>query len=297
MDRIGRDNAEQDGALDCEQWEAILADKMDQSATGQAGALSPEAEAAFTAHSLRCPGCGQLMEQARQGELWLQMLKDAKPAPPVDLLGKILAKTRGAGAEADFPLGTAALAGVQGDTAVGRWGMPFPTSLSLLAMRRAHHARLLMTAAMALFSVALTLSVAGVKITSVHAAELRPQAMQANVTRSFYGTKKQIVSFYENLRLVYEVESKMQDLRRDVEPTSTPEPQQKPLMTKPAPKAKGSAVVTPGSSSNDKPAQVVRGWPELVSYPAAPCTTNRQAGNKTRTTLIPGALRTERNRI
>jgi hypothetical protein len=228
-----------------------------------------------------------LLEQARQGQQWLKLLEEHAPAAPVHLLSKILARTQGAGHEVDYPLGTSATAMLPGHA--GRWGIPFlPAAHAGVAARGAHNARLLMTAGMAFFSVALTLSVAGVR---VHAAELRPQVVQANVSRSFYGTKKQVISFYENLRLVYEVESKMHELRGDADqapaqpkaaPAQAAPAQSSPNQSSPnqaAPRNPGHASsgdgprhpasthgADAGSKHPEQVEEVLRGWPIPVSY-------------------------------
>ena len=85
-------------------------------------------------------------------------------------------------------------------------------------------ARMLMTAAMAFFSLALSLSLLGVRLDTLHMADLKPSALQTTIARQFYGAKKQIVSSYENIRLVYEVESKMRELRRDAETEQPAQP-------------------------------------------------------------------------
>ncbi len=281
-------------SLHCEQWEALLADKMD-------GTMAPETEAAFAEHSLRCPGCGQLLKQARQGQQWLKLLEEHAPAAPVDLLSRILAKTQGAGRETDFAIDSSAV--LPGQTE--RWSIPFLPSAGAgaAAARGAYNARMLMTAGMAFFSVALTLSVAGVHLTSVHAAELRPQVVQANVSRSFYGTKKQVVSFYENLRLVYEVESKMRDMRRETDQAPAQQ-QAAPPQAAPKEKISGHAAAGGGpaphpSGSSKQPQQVeqvVHGWPVSVSSLPAPA---RPLLKRciTETPEILGATSKERNRI
>ena len=260
VDYIGRARREAEDQpaplLDCEQWESLLADKMD-------GTLAPELESGFLEHGHRCPGCAGLLEQAEQGRQWLKLLEEHAPAAPADLLSRILARTQGAGHETDYARGASALAGpgagVQGfATLPGRWSMPLLSSAGLQAARRAHSARMLMTAAMAFFSVALTLSLAGVGFNSVHAAELRPQVVQASVFRSFYGTKKQVVSFYENLRLVYEVESRINETR-----TSATQPQ--------AP-AQGYGTIAPKAGGTQK-----------TPAPASP-------GGRTEATPAPGSL-------
>jgi hypothetical protein len=315
VDPMGKNNAESTPEagvpLDCEHWEALLVDKMD-------GTMAPEAEAAFAEHSLRCPGCADLLDQARQGQQWLKLLEEHAPAAPVHLLSKILARTQGAGHEVDYPLGTSGAAMLPGHA--GRWGIPFlPHAHPGVAARGAHNARLLMTAGMAFFSVALTLSVAGVRLTSVHAAELRPQVVQANVSRSFYGTKKQVVSFYENLRLVYEVESKMHELRGDADQApaqhkSAPGPS---VPSQAAPRNPGHAVSGDGprhpargtdadSKHPEQVKEVLRGWPVAASYrrgsiPAlckqAGCPASSSKVQDRFLNTFSGATSNERNRI
>ncbi len=273
-DELGTSGA----ALDCEQWEALLADKMD---LGQQGAsLSSADEAAFLAHSAGCSLCGEMLEQALRGRQWLRLLGESAPPPPVDLLSKILARTAGAGHEQDFPIGTAAMAGIVPASHLpgARWAMPamLPRVSPVMVERALHDARLLMTAAMAFFVVALTLSLLGFRLNTVKAAELKPQVLEANVTRQFYGTKKQVVSFYDNLRVVYEVEARMKQLR-DARQESEPEskPAQAPLHSKPptAPqqrqevKPQGGRLivpVAPGSSSQPETSESVRGVPAMA---------------------------------
>ena len=248
-DYSGRDKHRAEGQpaplLDCEQWESLLADKMD-------GTLAPDLESSFREHGHRCPCCAGLLEQAEQGRQWLKLLEEHAPAAPADLLSRILAKTQGRGHETDYDLGASGLAvpgvAAQGSAALpGRWNLPLLPPAGLLAARRAHSARMLMTAAMAFLSVALTLSLAGVGFNSVHAAELRPQVVQASVFRSFYGTKKQVVSFYENLRLVYEVESRMSSSSSQVPAGGSGTPA---AGTTP----KAPATASPGGSTRTGPA-------------------------------------------
>ena len=255
-------------ALDCEGWEALLADKMDLVNQGGAGTLPPAQEAAFLAHSAECSLCGELLEQATRGKQWLRLLGESAPPPPVDLLSKILARTTGAGHEQDFPVGTAAMAGIvpASELPGARWTMPvmLPRVSPVMVERALHDARLLMTAAMAFFVVALTLSLLGFRLDTVKAAELKPQVLEANVTREFYGTKKQVVSFYDNLRVVYEVEARMRqlrDLRQESEPEARP-----PVQTRPQPQAKpqGGKLVVPAPSAQPQASDSLRGLPAMA---------------------------------
>jgi hypothetical protein len=70
--------------------------------------------------------------------------------------------------------------------------------------------RLAMTAAMAFFSIALTLNLTGVRITDLRASDLKP----SSILRSCYEAKAKVVRYSDNLRVVYELESRVRDLQR-----------------------------------------------------------------------------------
>jgi hypothetical protein len=78
--------------------------------------------------------------------------------------------------------------------------------------------RLAMTAAMAFFSIALTLNLTGVHITQLRASDLKPSSLR----RSFYDANAKVVRSIDNLRVVYELESRVQDLQRHDDSTDTP---------------------------------------------------------------------------
>ncbi|MGC2639553.1 MAG: hypothetical protein WA294_20385, partial [Acidobacteriaceae bacterium] len=169
--------------------------------------------AAFEAHSTGCPGCADLLAHAKQGQEWLEFLH-AEPEIPDALVSKILDKTVGAGA---IPVPVLAGAG-QGAGAVA---MATPRRLNF------HETRLLMTVAMAFFSIAVTLSMTGVKFSNLRLADLRPSTIGNTLSRNFYGAREQVAKFYANARLVYEVESKVRELRRDTQSQQAAPAQQK----------------------------------------------------------------------
>jgi hypothetical protein len=198
--------------LRCEEWESLLADALD-------GVLPATDSVAFKGHSTDCALCAQLLAEAKQGQEWMHFLHE-EPEMPGDLMERILSKT--SGAVADRPLAV--------------YGAPIPVGttnvLGMPVRRMVWDTRLMMTAAMAFFSIALTLNLAGVRITDFRLAALTPASMENNLTRQFYGAKSQLVRYYDNLRFVYEVESKMRELRRDED--STPPPARQKQEEKPA---------------------------------------------------------------
>ena len=184
----------------CGQWETLLADALD-------GLLRPEDEATFTAHMAVCPACTALFEEARRGREWLEFLSP-EPEVPAGLLDKILAQT-GPGQVAGYglvPGGSNVL-----PDASGRGSVP----ASWASVRRFAEPRLLMTAAMAFFSIALTLNLTGVRLSSLRLADLRPTAVRSFMERRLTMASTPIIRYYDHLRFVYEVESRMRELRRD----------------------------------------------------------------------------------
>lgn len=73
------------------------------------------------------------------------------------------------------------------------------------------HPRLAMTAAMAFFSIALTLNMTGVHLRDVRLADLEP----AHLQRAAATAQASAVRSFQNLRVVYQVESRVSELRRD----------------------------------------------------------------------------------
>ncbi|TCK71522.1 anti-sigma factor family protein [Acidipila rosea] len=213
--------------LPCEEWEAMLADALD-------GTLPATDSVAFESHGRNCVACGEILKHAREGREWLAFLHE-EPEVPSDLQARILARTTGLGRPVAM-------------------GIPAPMHpapvmhLGAFANQRAYlNARLLMTAAMAFFSIGITLNLAGVKLTQLRLADLRPSSMQANLSRQFYGTKGQIVRYYDNLRVIYEVEARVRELRRDSEATPQSEPAPKQEKANPDGRARknGSRMHTP----------------------------------------------------
>jgi hypothetical protein len=81
-------------------------------------------------------------------------------------------------------------------------------------VRRFAEPRLLMTAAMAFFSIALTLNVTGVRLSDIRLADLRPTAVRSFMERRLTMASTPIIRYYDHLRFVYEVETSMRELRR-----------------------------------------------------------------------------------
>ena len=85
------------------------------------------------------------------------------------------------------------------------------------SVRRFAEPRLLMTAAMAFFSIAMTLNLTGVRVFSLRFSDLRPSAVRSFMERRLTMASTPIIRYYDHLRLVYEVQTRMRELRRNSE--------------------------------------------------------------------------------
>ena len=185
----------------CGQWETLLADALD-------GLLRPEDEAVFSSHMATCAACTALFEEARQGREWLEFISP-EPEVPEGLLDKILAQT-GPGHTSEYKLATA---GNVVSMPIPAWQKPGMMG----RIRRFAEPRLLMTAAMAFFSIALTLNMTGVRLTDFRLSNLRPSAVRSFMERRLTMASTPIIRYYDHLRLVYEVESRVKEMRRNSE--------------------------------------------------------------------------------
>jgi hypothetical protein len=227
--------------LSCEAWEAMLADALD-------GTLAARDAEAFDAHSKSCAaGCVELLEEAKRGTEWLRFLRET-PAAPEGLLEKILVGTSGL---PDTPLPAAG-----GAVALPRqpW---LGVSVGML-QRHVAESRILMTLAMAFFSIALTLNLTGVRLNQLKLSDLSPSALATSLSHQYYTTSAHLVRYYSNLRIFYELESRVNEMRRDDNnaPAAQPKNQQQPP---PQQKAKPQSSGKPGGSArqsgSDAPAE------------------------------------------
>jgi hypothetical protein len=222
--------------LSCEAWEAMLADALD-------GTLDARDGEAFYAHSSGCgAGCAELLEEAKRGTEWLRFLHQT-PEAPEGLLEKILAGTTGL-PDARQPL-TAS-----GAVALPR--QPWMAAPMHMLQRHMFESRILMTLAMAFFSIALTLNLTGVRLSQLKLSDLSPSALASSMRHEFFTTSGHLMQYYSNLRVVYEIESRVNEMRRDngapaAQPAS--QPQQQQPSQKQQPQAQPSGGSKPGGSA------------------------------------------------
>jgi hypothetical protein len=185
-----------DHQLDCAQFEALLSDALD-------GSLSEPVLAGFRTHAAACADCGPRLAAAQAGMNWLKSLPEVEP--PRNLVRNILIAT--SGAKATVPTREAAPTSPWRER-LRSWTRPLAPAFSTV-----RQPRFALSVGMAFFSVTVLLNAAGVHLSSLRAADLRPSTIQENLTRSYNETTARAVKYYENLRLVYEIESRVREFR------------------------------------------------------------------------------------
>ncbi len=214
----------------CAECEAMLMDALD-------GVLDAKQQAAFDRHIATCAECSQMLADAKRGASLLEMLKSPRPEPSPALIDRILAQTSGLTAPPKSTTsGVIALPAIDGAAVEIHSVVPAPAvpagmghvipfrprpagRFSFSAITRTMmQPRLAMTAAMAFFSITLTLNLTGIHITELKASDLSP----ANLKHSFYHANASVVRYYDNLRVVYELESRVNELKHTSDDDSPP---------------------------------------------------------------------------
>lgn len=194
-------------AMQCGEFEALLCDALDE-------ALSPPLRERFERHAAECAKCGPMLAEAQAGMNWLERLEEVEP--PRHLVHNILVATSGAPAEERVPVAAPAGSRVRG------WLRPvFAPVLGAVWQPRFG-----LTFAMAFFSIAVLLDAAGVRLTDLRHADLRPTAIGRNVLHGYYENSARVVRYYDNIRLFQQFEARVRELRQATRPEEEPRRQE-----------------------------------------------------------------------
>jgi hypothetical protein len=194
---------ESKNGMQCAEFEALLSEAVEQ-------ALSGSQLESFQAHAQLCAVCGPLLAEAEAGHRLLKSLEEVEP--PANLVHNILVATTGRESRSVRKRGIS-----WKDSATG-WLRPIFAPVFAMARQP----RFAMSFGMAFFSLSITLSVAGVKVTDLRHADLRPSALR----RTYYETTGRIVKYYDNIRFVYQIESRLREFKRATTPAQ-PAPEKK----------------------------------------------------------------------
>jgi hypothetical protein len=176
--------------MQCAEFDALLTDALD-------GVLNGPKLVRFNTHKSGCTACSEMFAEAEAGMNFLKALPELDP--PAGFAERVLLATSGitAKAEAETP---------QSWTDRVRSLVPNFRPVWQTVMQP----RFAMSFGMAFFSITLVLNVAGIRLSSVKTADLRPSA----IVRNYYETTGRLVKYYENIRFVYELETRVRALKK-----------------------------------------------------------------------------------
>jgi hypothetical protein len=186
----------------CAEFDALLSDALD------GGGLSSDRQEKFEAHRRVCTVCGPMFAEAQAGQQFLQTLEEVEP--PAYLVHNILAAT--SGVESRRTVSADGRTAPLVERAREWWDSFFSPVTSFV-----RQPRFVMSFGMIFFSFSLALSIAGVKPADVAKVDLRPAALR----HAYNDAQIKVVKFYDNIRFVYEIESKVRELKRANAPAET----------------------------------------------------------------------------
>jgi len=180
--------------MQCNEFDLLLADALD-------GVLSGIQLDRFQAHAQTCKVCGPLLAEAEAGRNWLKGLTEVEP--PASLVNNILASTTGVDTQrlrATAPVRQPRIS----------WLEHVQASLLEPIWATVRQPRFAMSFGMAFFALSVGLTVAGVKPADIRTIDLRPSAIR----HTYYNTQARVVRYYDNVKVVYELQSMLHELRR-----------------------------------------------------------------------------------
>ena len=172
--------------MNCAEFEVLLADYTD-------GTLEPAGRAALEQHASGCGGCGELLHDVVGAIAFLKGADEVMP--PSELITRIAYQAP-----------------------IGRTRQPFEKQglLSRLAtawLQPIFQPRLVMGMAMTVLSFAMLERCTGVRVQHIQAADLSPVRIWGGVEDKALRLKDRGVKYYENLRWVYEIETRLKSLQ------------------------------------------------------------------------------------
>lgn len=164
--------------MTCGEFEILLADHLDGTLTG------PERRE-FEAHRQECASCAELARDAGGAMAFMERVQDVEPPP--ELLTKLTF---------DIPSGGAYRKGWR--AMFGGWLQPVLQPRFAMGM------------AMTILSFSMLGRFAGIEPRQLKPADLAPDKVWAAIDDKAHRAWERAVKYYENLRLVYEVQARLQ---------------------------------------------------------------------------------------
>jgi hypothetical protein len=205
--------------MQCHEFDVLLTDALD-------GVLTGMKLDRFQAHSRVCAACGPLFAEAEAGRNWLKGLTEVEP--PVSLVNNILASTTGVDTQRLRIHVPASQPNISWLERAQAWVQAWISDAMQPIWATIRQPRFAMSFGMAFFSLSVGLTVAGVKPADLRQVSLRPVAIR----HTYYSTQARFVRYYENIRFVSEVESRVREFKRNVTPADPATRQSEPTKQK-----------------------------------------------------------------
>ena len=196
--------------MQCHEFDGLLTDALD-------GVLTGLQLDRFQAHARTCSACGPLFAEVEAGRNWLKDLTEVEP--PASLVNNILASTTGVDTQrlrvnVSVPQPRSSRLGASWFERTQAWA----SGAVEATWDTVRQPRFAMSFGMAFFALSVALSVLGVKPADLRQLSLRPAAIR----HTYFSTQARVVRYYENIRFVYEVESRVREFKRTVAPAAPP---------------------------------------------------------------------------
>jgi hypothetical protein len=171
--------------MHCSEFETLVADYLD-------GTLAAGERTAIEEHASACPGCAEFLRDVRSAVSFLERVPDV--APPAELITRIayLAPSGRVRHPLDEP-------GIFGKIRA-KWLQPLLQP------------KLAMGMAMTILSFAMLEKCTGIEVRHIPAADLNPVRIWGGLEDKVIRAKDRAVKYYENVRLVYEIQSRLKDM-------------------------------------------------------------------------------------
>ncbi len=183
--------------MNCSEFETLLADYVD-------GALPAAQRLAVEQHAGSCAACGEFLSDVTGAVNFLRRVPDI--APPSELITRIA---------------------YQAPTARLRHPLDKPGFLSQFALKWLQpllQPKLAMGMAMTILSFAMLEKCTGISVQHIQAADLNPVRVWDGLEDKAIRAKDRAVKYYENIRLVYEIQSRLKEMQAQQEASAQPRP-------------------------------------------------------------------------
>jgi hypothetical protein len=203
----------------CTEFEVLLSDYIDRT-------LSEAVREDMDRHMAACAACAEMYQDASAAVAFIGSVRPV--VPPSDLITRI-AYQAPRGRIAD-PLQRRGILGL----AFGRWLQPVLQPRFAMGM------------AMTILSFAMLERCTGIQVQHIRPADLNPVHVWDGFQDRAMRTRDRAVKYYENLLVVYDIESRLRELRED----NTPAPPTGQAQGK-VPKPQSNAAKTAGTSQTN----------------------------------------------